>query len=347
MRIFDTTIDVKKRQFFILALAACIGNLAGFIGNMLIYGFGMPTIFCGFCSVCVIICSLLGIFKGYVTQASYFIIVLLSLLEFPMLYYMYQSGTIVYMILSIIGIATFLSGSSAFIIMGLTVICDIGIIIITYCFPPDMSQVTRQNMFTSTLCSLIIVMFSTFLITTLTNIQQRKQAEQLIALNEQMKKAADHDALTGIYNRRYLNKYLEKLIETEACEFYAVIIDLDYFKKLNDSYGHLFGDEVLVEFCNIVTKHIKDKGIVSRFGGEEFMLIFPHSNNDEIKALLTSMRKDYKAFIKSRKNVEFSFSSGVTKYEEGMTISTLYNLADKKLYYAKENNRDMDVFNLV
>ena len=162
-----------------------------------------------------------------------------------------------------------------------------------------------------------------------------------------MKEAADHDALTGIYNRRYLNKYLEKLIKTKSCEFYAVIIDLDYFKKLIDSYGHLFGDEVLVEFCNIVTKHIKDKGIVSRFGGEEFMLIFPHSNDNEIKALLTSMRKDYKAFIKSRKDVEFSFSSGVTKYEEGMTISTLYSHADKKLYYAKENNRDMDVFELV
>ena len=172
MRIFDTTIDVKKRQFFILAIAACIGNLSGFIGNMIIFGFGMPTIFCGFCSICVIICSLLGLFKGYIIQASYFIIVLLSLLEFPMLYYMYQSGVIVYMILSIIAIATFLSGSSAFIIMGLTVICDICIIIITYYFPSDMSQITRRDMYTSTLCSLIIVMFSTFLITTLTNIKK-------------------------------------------------------------------------------------------------------------------------------------------------------------------------------
>ena len=88
--------------------------------------------------------------------------------------------------------------------------------------------------------------------------QRQRQEEEVKKLNEQLKDAADKDALTGLYNRRYLNQYLGELILDEKEEFDAVLIDLDFFKHVNDTYGHGFGDIVLVEICKTFNKACKE-----------------------------------------------------------------------------------------
>ncbi len=90
--------------------------------------------------------------------------------------------------------------------------------------------------------------------------QRQRQEEVVKKLNEQLKDAADKDALTGLYNRRYLSQYLGELILDEKEEFDAVLIDLDFFKHVNDTYGHGFGDIVLVEFgiCKTFNKACKE-----------------------------------------------------------------------------------------
>ena len=76
----------------------------------------------------------------------------------------------------------------------------------------------------------MIVLISVFTITILLNVQQKKQAEELTSLSRQLEQAADHDALTGLYNRRYLNRYLERLVQKGKKDVYAALIDLDFFK---------------------------------------------------------------------------------------------------------------------
>lgn len=248
------------------------------------------------------------------------------------------------MILSIAGIAIFIPAAHAVILAVLAVFCDVFVVVFSHYHPAPWAVITEQEAFYSTLCSLVISLFCVFMITLLLKVQYEKQTDDLRNMGEQLKNAADHDALTALYNRRYLNRYLEQLIQKDHTDFYAVLLDLDFFKKINDTYGHVFGDEVLVAFGQILEKHLPDGGIAVRFGGEEFMLILPDTTEDDIRSLLQRMRSEYKQFIKMKKNTVYSFSSGVAQYQTGMEISALYSLVDGKLYRAKNDNRDKDVF---
>lgn len=151
--------------------------------------------------------------------------------EFPILYYIYQTGTIVYMVLAMVAIATFLPTTAAVIFGCLAFLVDMSATILAYYHPVDVELVTAESELNSTLCSLMIVLFSVFTITIILNMQQKKQAEELTSLSRQLEQAADHDALTGLYNRRYLNRYLERLAQKGKKDVYAALIDLDFLRR--------------------------------------------------------------------------------------------------------------------
>ena len=339
-RLFDTSINVGLRQFYVLGAAGCIGNLFGFVGNAYIYGFSAPTVFCAVCTIVIFAMTVWGIQSRHVKRAAYVIITLVTFFEFPMLYYIYQTGTIVYMILAMVAIATFLPTVGAVIVGCLAFLVDMSAVILAHYHPLNVENVTSEAALSSTICSMMIVLFSVFIITILLNVQQKKQEEELTRLSRQLEEAADHDALTGLYNRRYLNQYLEKLTQQGKKDVYAALIDLDFFKKINDEYGHGFGDEVLVEFARILEQNLTEGGIAVRFGGEEFMLILPDTAEEEVRHMLAKMSADYKLFGKQKKNRAFTFSCGVEQFADGMDVSDVYRQADEKLYLAKERGRD-------
>ena len=341
-RLFDTSVNVGLRQFYILGMAGCAGTLFAFLGNAYIYGFSMPTFFCALCTIIIFAASVFGIATEHVKKASYVIIILVTFIEFPMLYYIYQTGTIVYMVLSMVAIATFLPTIEAVIFGVLAFLVDMSAVILVYFHPVEVEKVTSQDALYSTICSLVVVLFSVFVITILLNIQQRRQKEDLKELSDELLFAAEHDALTGLYNRRYLNQYLEGLKEQE--NYYAALVDLDFFKRINDSYGHGFGDETLVAFSELLQKNMLQNGIAVRFGGEEFMLILSNTSETAIQEMLQKVREEYKLFGKVKKGKEFTFSCGVGQYVNGMEVSALYRLGDEKLYRAKENGRDCSCF---
>ncbi len=340
-RLFDTSINVGLRQFYILGIAGSVGNLTGFLGNAYIYGFSIPTIFCALCTIIIFMASIWGINTRHVRKASYIIILLLTFIEFPILYYIYQTGTIAYMVLSMVAIATFLPTWEAVAFGGAAFLVDMSAVMLAYFHPMELEKVTGRDALYTTICSLMVVLFSVFIITILLNVQQRKQKEELKELSDKLKFAADHDVLTGLYNRRYLNQYLESL---KGKEYYAVLMDLDFFKQINDSYGHGFGDKTLAAFSDILQKNITESGIAVRFGGEEFMLILPKYSKAQIEEMLEKVRTEYKLFGKVKKGREFTFSCGVEQYVNGMEVTELYRLADEKLYQAKENGRDCVFF---
>jgi len=331
-RLFDTSVNVGLRQFYVLGAAGSIGNLFGFVGNVYIYGLSAPTIFCALCTLVIFGMTFWGIRSRHVKRAAYVIITLITFFEFPILYYIYQTGTIVYMVLAMVAIATFLPTTAAVIFGCLA-------------FLVDVELVTAESELNSTVCSLMIVLFSVFTITIILNVQQKKQAEELTSLSRQLEQAADHDALTGLYNRRYLNRYLERLAQKGKKDVYAALIDLDFFKKVNDEYGHAFGDEVLIEFARILERNLIADGIAVRFGGEEFMLILPDVTEEEIRHMLAKMSADYRLFGKQKKNRAFTFSCGVEQFADGMDVSDVYRQADEKLYLAKERGRDRVIIN--
>lgn len=104
----------------------------------------------------------------------------------------------------------------------------------------------------------------------------------MLTLSENLEFAANHDPLTRLYNRRYLVKQVDGWMRIPGRNFWIILMDVDDFKVVNDTYGHGYGDDVLREAGRLMLEEMLGKGIASRFGGEEFMLVFEEDNREQV-----------------------------------------------------------------
>jgi two-component system cell cycle response regulator len=146
------------------------------------------------------------------------------------------------------------------------------------------------------------------------------------------------DPLTNIYKKQYFNTCLEKLIQ-EKDEGVLVVLDIDDFKQINDTYGHQVGDNILVEFTELIKENIRGEDLFARWGGEEFLLLLYHTNVENALKKVEQLRAlvDGHAF-----NVvdHLTSSFGVSKKQDDDTLSTLLNRADTALYKAKKSGKN-------
>jgi len=147
------------------------------------------------------------------------------------------------------------------------------------------------------------------------------------------------DALTKTFNRRYLERNLDKLFKSYAKKSIAMV-DIDFFKKINDTYGHQKGDEVLKYFSNLIKRNIRKNDILIRYGGEEFLIFMSNTSKAEGYIVLTKLKN----ILRDDKNkpLEFTFSAGVA--DEGDTLVEMIKLADERLYKAKKEGRNKIIF---
>ena len=150
------------------------------------------------------------------------------------------------------------------------------------------------------------------------------------------------DNLTGAYRKSYFNKQLDEIIRNKR-EGVVIVIDIDDFKNVNDTYGHMIGDEVLKEFATLITNNIRGDDIFARWGGEEFLLLLQGTTDKNAVLKIEKLRKiiDDHDFT-SIGNVTASF--GITKKEESDDIHSLLQRADKALYEAKTSGKNKLVF---
>lgn len=150
------------------------------------------------------------------------------------------------------------------------------------------------------------------------------------------------DTLTNVFNRRQLDNLLEKELsyaQRYNIEFSLIILDVDYFKNINDQFGHLTGDKILVEISKILKQQTRKVDYVGRWGGEEFLIICPNSNltvGESVALKLKSHieKHDFKIF----QNITASF--GVSQYKKGDNVDDVLNRADNALYKSKNNGRN-------
>jgi diguanylate cyclase (GGDEF)-like protein len=124
------------------------------------------------------------------------------------------------------------------------------------------------------------------------------------------------------------------------------IIDLDDFKEINDTFGHLEGDQVLLNFTDLIKQQYKDgEAYISRYGGDEFAVIFPKASKELAYLRLEALRQRCRQVPQSRvRTGEISFSAGISHYLEGdMNETLLFHQADSALYQAKENGKGQTV----
>lgn len=158
----------------------------------------------------------------------------------------------------------------------------------------------------------------------------------------ELKEISRTDRLTKVNNRLYTDDVLENQFyrykrDHENCS--VILADIDHFKSVNDTYGHLVGDEVLIEFAKIMQMAIRKGDVLGRWGGEEFLIILPHTNLQEAIKLAEKLRK-----MISENNFptigHMSASFGVSTFVKHSSIDILIDTADKSLYVSKKNGRN-------
>jgi diguanylate cyclase (GGDEF)-like protein/PAS domain S-box-containing protein len=169
---------------------------------------------------------------------------------------------------------------------------------------------------------------------------------EISALQEQLRKQAMHDSLTGLFNRRYLDEMLERELaraKREGPPLTVMMLDIDFFKKLNDAYGHQAGDEVLRRLADLLRKNSRAEDIPCRYGGEEFLLVLPNMGRADALSRAEQWRHEFEAMriVFGQATMRSTVSIGIALFpEHGQTRDSLIESADKALYAAKHNGRN-------
>lgn len=171
----------------------------------------------------------------------------------------------------------------------------------------------------------------------------------LKALEQQVRDLAIRDPLTGLYNRRYLMERLDDILaeyRRYQRPFCVAMLDIDHFKRVNDRYGHLAGDQVLRAFARRVEAGIREYDLFARYGGEEFVLVAPSTRAADLGAVVQRLMRDVRALEVPHegRGIRFTFSCGLADSTElaleKVSPEALLGLVDKRLYEAKEAGRD-------
>ena len=170
-------------------------------------------------------------------------------------------------------------------------------------------------------------------VSTRENINYKKELEYI----------TEHDLLTNIKNRRTYEKELEKHIHLskryEENHFGLIMFDIDHFKEINDNYGHQIGDKILKTLCTNISTHLRENDTFARWGGEEFVILCPYTNIEQLEHIAKNLQKVIK-------NIDFSpvpnltISLGLTVYKKDDSEVSIQKRVDSVLYEAKRNGRN-------
>jgi diguanylate cyclase (GGDEF)-like protein len=170
--------------------------------------------------------------------------------------------------------------------------------------------------------------------------------ECLSKFMEEIEKKAIYDSLTECYNKReteeFIKKFLYNYLRYKNDFFTIMMLDIDYFKKVNDTYGHLAGDFVLKEIAKIIKDSIRKSDICGRFGGEEFVIVLPNTKLSGAMKLAERIRETIQnhTFDFNGKKINVTVSIGITSVGVNDSYESLISRADEALYEAKEKGRN-------
>ena len=164
--------------------------------------------------------------------------------------------------------------------------------------------------------------------------------------DKDLRKKATRDSLTGVFNRGELERVLESMLadfnhEADPEPMSLIFLDVDHFKRINDTYLHLTGDQVLVSLAKLLQSETYSGELIGRFGGEEFIILCPSTDLKQAAAKAERLRVAISdATLSSVNNLKVTASFGVTEFDQADTIDDIFRRADKALFTSKEKGRD-------
>jgi diguanylate cyclase (GGDEF)-like protein len=172
-----------------------------------------------------------------------------------------------------------------------------------------------------------------------------EKIDELIEYVQKFKHEAYTDPLTQLLSRRTFDDVIDRayqLYQDKKIPVTLIMLDLDNFKKLNDTYGHPAGDQVLREFAVLLKKNSRTEDSVFRYGGEEFAIVAHGSSTEKIQLFVDRILQEVRETVVKfeNKEIRFTFSAGIETLSEEMTTENLIRRADAALYFAKANGRN-------
>ncbi|MDI6890344.1 MAG: sensor domain-containing diguanylate cyclase [Thermodesulfovibrionales bacterium] len=167
------------------------------------------------------------------------------------------------------------------------------------------------------------------------------EAVEKTRLIEELKKQATFDLLTGVYNKNTLIRELDSKMRLALRHGYdtsIIFIDIDNFKNFNDTYGHLLGDKLLCDLVRVLKLHCRKTDVIGRFGGEEFVVIAPHTDKNEALIFANKLREIvcHHKFAGKDNDVDITISAGVSSIpEDGLDVTDILKKADDAMYRSK------------
>jgi diguanylate cyclase (GGDEF)-like protein len=175
----------------------------------------------------------------------------------------------------------------------------------------------------------------------------RTKNQQLEESLRRVEEVAATDPLTGLYNRRHFGRVVEQLFaeaQRYSCDLSCVMIDLDGYKQLNDTFGHQTGDQLLIVAARAITTNLRKMDVAARYGGDEFVLLLPRANTAEASSVVARVRDDFDSASASllRRNSGVTMSIGIGSLHGDNVVGTeqLIARADAALYRAKAEGRN-------
>lgn len=341
----------------ILIVGAFLSGLC-IIGN-LIFGFPLSVNIKWIVLIIVCILALILINIDKIKEKIKFIFFLLIIICFIPFGWIDSGGsdnnTIAYIFIILISI-TYLFDSwkrSFLIIIHISMFTGLHIL---ECLRPDLINVhSAQSQFFDRLLQIPLNLYAAYWMikkfAIAYNYEKRKQDEyskKLEVANHKLKFYATYDDLTNVYNRRIFDENLNTLInknqDTIIENAYIALIDIDHFKEINDTYGHLVGDKILKSFANMASEAIGSPNILARWGGDEFGLLYYGATNDVISKL--QLFQSYINKVGKSAGMKVTLSIGITDFRDNDTVKILLRRVDEALYESKSKGRNRITKNL-
>lgn len=197
----------------------------------------------------------------------------------------------------------------------------------------------RLYIFNSMCTFIFLIVFSLIFIS-----EMQSSSTQLQHKNAILDKLASTDPLTGLYNRRSMDVFLHQAMQDHS-GFSIIMCDIDDFKKINDNYGHDFGDIVLREVAHITTQQVSSNGYVCRWGGEEILILISSSAKENAGLIAENIRRNVAnhVFELNNKWIHCTLTIGISAYKDGNTVEETIANADYNLYQGKRSGKNQVV----
>lgn len=266
---------------------------------------------------------------------------------FDVMYMGWNSGIqhFLFMLILLNLIFIYMSHSVQFVVT--IILCVIRLCLYYYCkFYPakvEMSDLVDQGI---QIITTMYVFLLLFICGVMLCRDSQKMERKLTEYNNELEQIANTDTLTKLWNRHHLMRYIAGKINNPY-EFMSIAIgDIDFFKKVNDTYGHECGDEVLRTLAGVFVESMEGKGVVARWGGEEFIFVYENANGDEAKQKLAELQDAVKKTVIPYNDLEIkvTMTFGLVEYDHALNLDENICIADQRLYQGKKEGRDRIIY---